>query len=417
MKHICEKKTPFTKQQIEELIKKYPTPFYIYDESAIRKNVQNVYKAFSWVPQFKNYFAVKGLPNHKILKILAEEQCGADCSSLGELVLAKRAGITGENIMFSSNDTPAIEFKKARELEAIINFDDIRHIEFFEKNVGPLPDIISLRYNPGDMKKGNAIIGDPKEAKYGLTHKQIFEGYKILQEKRVKRFGLHTMMVSNEQNINSYLETIDIFFSLAGEIYKKLGITFEFLNVGGGLGIPYKPQDQPLDIQKISRGMRGLYHEKVLRSGHPEVPIVMESARYITGPFGYLVSKVLHEKNTYKKYLGLDACMANLMRPAIYGAYHHISVLGKETSPQNCMYDVTGSLCENNDKFAIDRKLPHVQIGDILVIHDAGAHGHAMGFQYNAKLRSAEFLLKKNRTFEMIRRAETLDDYFATLSF
>lgn len=411
------KTLPFNKTQIQTLIKKYPTPFYIYDEEALRKNVRNLYETFSWVKDFKNYFAVKALPNPSILKVLKEEGGGADCSSLGELEMAQMVGLSGTDIMFTSNDTPESEFKRAKELGAIINFDDISHIKFFEEKVGALPELVCLRYNPGSLKEGNDIIGKPQEAKYGLTHEQMFEAYAMLQKKGVKRFGLHTMVASNEIQADYFMETINILFSLAGEIYEKLGIEFEFINIGGGFGIPYRPEQESLDIQKISTQMQKSYQEKLISKGHREVQIVMESGRYITGPYGYLVSKVLHKKETYKNYIGLDACMANLMRPALYGVYHHITVLGKQDLALDRVYDVTGSLCENNDKFAIDRNLPEIEIGDILVIHDAGAHGHAMGFQYNAKLRSAEFLLKKDGNFEMIRRAEKLDDYFATLDF
>ena len=412
-----KKTLPFTKSQIESLASQYPTPFYIYDEKAIRENVRHLYKTFSWVKGFKNYFAVKALPNPSILQVLKEEGCGADCSSLGELFLAERVGLQGEEIMFTSNDTPIEDFKKATELGAIINFDDISHIQFYEENVGSLPELVCFRYNPGPLKSGNAIIGEPKEAKYGLTTKQIFEAYRICKSKGVQRFGLHTMVCSNEINADYFIETIDILFSLAREIFEKEGIVFDFINIGGGLGIPYKEEENRLDIEKISTAMQALYKTNFIDSGHGDCRIVMESGRYITGPYGYLVSRVLHKKETYKDYIGLDACMANLMRPGMYGAYHHISVLGKEEAPKTHLYDVTGSLCENNDKFAIDRLLPEIEIGDLVVIHDAGAHGHAMGFQYNAKLRSAEFLMTENGDFKMIRRAETLDDYFATLNF
>ncbi len=411
------KKLPFNKKQMDELSKKYPTPFYIYDEKEIRKNVKNLYKTFSWVNGFKNYFAVKALPNPSILSILREEGCGADCSSLGELFLSQKSNISGENIMFTSNDTPVEDFKKAHELGAIINFDDISHIDFYEKNVAKLPEIVCFRYNPGYLKDGNEIIGQPKDAKYGLTTEQIFEAYRICKKKGVKRFGLHTMVCSNEINPEYFLETIKLLFSLARDTFKKEGIVFEFINIGGGLGIPYKEPEKKLDIEKISKGMKILYNESLIQEGHPELKIFMESGRYITGPYGYLVSRVRHKKEIYKNYIGVDASMSNLMRPGIYGAYHHITVLGKENMKNNKTYDVTGSLCENNDKFAIDRKLPEINVGDLLVVHDVGAHGHAMGFQYNAKLRSAEFLLKENKEFEMIRRAENLNDYFSTLNF
>ncbi len=411
------KEIPFSKSQIEELTKDYPTPFHVYDEMAIRENVRNLYKMFSWVKDFKNYFAVKGLPNPHIMQILKEEKNGADCSSFGELLLAEKVGLSGEDIMVTSNDTTIEEYKKATELGAIINFDDISHIKFYEDNVGKLPELVCFRYNPGPLKGGNAIIGEPKEAKYGLTTEQMFEAYKICKEKGVKRFGLHTMVCSGETNEDYFVETIDILFSLAQELYQKEGIIFDFINIGGGIGIPYLPNKKRVDVQYISEKMHKLYKEKLINNGHPEFKIIMELSRYITGPYGYLVTKVLHEKNTYKDYIGLDSCMADLMRPALYGAYHHISILGKENETLTHTYDVTGSLCENNDKFAIDRKMSKINIGDILVIHDTGAHGHAMGFNYNAKLRSAEFLLKPDGSFQMIRRAETYDDYFATLDF
>jgi len=411
------KNIPFTKSQIQSLTEKYPTPFYVYDKKAIVKNARELYEIFSWVKGFKNYFAVKGLPNPSILELLKNQGHGADCSSLGEMILAEKVGLVGEEIMITSNDTTVAEYEKAAEIGAIINFDDISHIKFYEKNVGKLPELVCFRYNPGPLKGGNAIIGEPKEAKYGLTTDQMFEAYRICKSKGVKRFGMHTMVCSGEMNEDYFVETIDILFSLAGEIYEKEGIIFDFINIGGGIGIPYLPNKPRVNVQYISDKMKKLYQEKLINKGHPEFKIVMELSRYITGPYGYLVTTVLHEKNTYKDYIGVDACMANLMRPALYGAYHHISILGRGNEPVDHKYDITGSLCENNDKFAINRMMPKINIGDILVIHDAGAHGHAMGFQYNAKLRSAEFLLKKDGSFEMIRRAETYDDYFATLNF
>ena len=410
-----EKVLPFTKLQIEKIKKKFPTPFHIYDEKAIRENARKFKQAFSWIPGFKNFFAVKACPNPSILSILKEEGFGADCSSLPELMLSEKVGIVGENIMFTSNDTPAIEYKKAKEIKAIINLDDISHINFLEKNAG-IPELICFRYNPGPLRQGNIIIGNPAEAKYGFTKEQLFEGYKIMKEKGVKRFGLHTMIISNELNPNYFAETARMLFELVVEISKKLGIKFEFVNLGGGIGIPYKPEQNPVDLKVISDGIKKAYNELIVANGY-SLKIYMECGRFITGPYGYLVSTVLHKKNIYKQYVGLDACMANLMRPALYGAYHHITILGKENSPRDHVYDVTGSLCENNDKFAIDRKLPEINIGDILVIHDAGAHGYAMGFNYNGKLRSAELLLKENGDVELIRRAETPDDYFATLKF
>ncbi len=414
---MVQKILPFSFEQIEALAQKYPTPFYIYDEQAIRENVRQLYKTFDWVKGFQNYFAVKALPNPSILQILKEEGCGMDCSSLGELVLSEKIGVNGENIMFTSNDTPIEDYEKARDLGAIVNFDDISHIEYYEENIGPLPELVCFRYNPGPFKGGNAIIGEPKEAKYGLTTDQIVEAYRICKEKGVKRFGLHTMVCSNEINADYFIETIALLFSLARDIFKETGVHFDFINIGGGLGIPYRTEQQRLDIIKISEGMKLFYHKYLIGEGHPDCRIVMESGRYITGPYGYLVGKTIHKKETYKNYVGLDACMANLMRPGMYDAYHHISVMGKENAPLDYRYDVTGSLCENNDKFAIDRDLPEIEIGDYVVMHDAGAHGHAMGFQYNAKLRCAEFLMTPESEFKMIRRAETLDDYFATLEF
>jgi diaminopimelate decarboxylase len=407
---------PFTKTQIERIIEKYPTPFHIYDERAIRENAKALNKAFAWAEGFREYFAVKAAPNPFLLKIFQKEHLGADCSSLPELLLAERCGITGEDIMFSSNDTPAGEFKKARELGAVINLDDLSHIGFLEQHAG-LPDLISVRYNPGSLRSGNTIIGEPKEAKYGFTREQLFEGYRVLKEKGVRRFGLHTMVASNCLEAPYFVETARMLFELVAELSAAIGINFDFVNIGGGVGIPYRPDQNPVDLNQISEGIRQAY-EKIIRANglHP-LKLFMECGRCMTGPYGYLVTTVLHLKDTYKKYVGLDACMANLMRPALYGAYHHISVLGKETAPCVCRYDVTGSLCENNDKFAIDRMLPEIGIGDILVIHDAGAHGHAMGFNYNGKLRSAELLLRENGDVLQIRRSETVEDYFATLDF
>ncbi|MBC9783090.1 diaminopimelate decarboxylase [Heliobacterium chlorum] len=411
------KTLPFTKEQLEDMIAQYPTPFHIYDEKAIRKNVRNLLAAFAWAPGFKEYFAVKATPNPYLMKILKEEGVGADCSSIAELMLAEKVGLSGEEIMFSSNNTPAFEYQKAFDMGAVINLDDITHIEYLEKHVG-LPEFVSFRYNPGPLLKGgNVIIGMPEEAKYGLTRDQLFEGYQILKEKGVKRFGLHTMVISNELNSDSFIETANMMLDLVVDIYKKLDIRIEFVNFGGGIGIPHRPEQKPVDLDYVGEGVRKVYEEKILANGLEPVRIAMECGRMITGPYGYLVTQAIHKKNIYKRYIGVDACMANLMRPAIYGAYHHITVVGKENEPHDEIYDVVGSLCENNDKFAVDRKLPRIEDGDILVIHDAGAHGHAMGFNYNGKLRSAELLLKPDGTVEMIRRAETVEDYFATLDF
>ncbi|MEM4326063.1 MAG: diaminopimelate decarboxylase [Candidatus Pacearchaeota archaeon] len=407
---------PLTKGEVLEIIKRYNTPFYMYDERAIRENARLFNEAFSILPGFKNYFAVKALPNPFIMKILKECGMGADCSSLAELVLAERVGIMGDEIMFTSNDTPENEFIKAKELEAIINLDDITHIDFLERCAG-LPDIICFRYNPGPLKKGNFILGNPIEAKYGLTREQMIEAYRIAKAKGVKRFGIHSMVASNELNPYYFIETARILFELVYEVYKKTGVKIEFVNLGGGIGIPYKPNEKPVDYNIISQGVKEEYEKILLQNDFNLKNIFMECGRVITGPYGYLVTRVLHLKNTYKKYVGCDACMANLMRPGMYGAYHEISVLGKENEEPTTKYDVTGSLCENNDKFAIDRMLPKIEIGDILIIHDAGAHGHSMGFNYNGKLRSAELLLRMDGSILEIRRAETIEDYLKTIDF
>jgi diaminopimelate decarboxylase len=410
------KSLPFSKAQMEKIIQKYPTPFHIYDQQAIQNNARDLLKHFDWAPGFKEYFAVKATPNPYIIKTVHEEGFGVDCSSLTELILAEKSGLSGEDIMFSSNDTPAEEFQKARELGAIINLDDISHITFLEEQAG-LPELISFRYNPGPLRKGNAIIGVPEEAKYGFTKAQLFEGYRILKEKGIQRFGLHTMVASNELHPHYFIETAKMLFELVVELSQQLGIRFELINLGGGIGIPYKPDQKTIDLGMISHGIRKEYERLITANGLQPLRITMECGRYITGPYGYLVSTVLHKKEIYRNYVGLDACMANLMRPGIYGAYHHITVLGKEDWPLDHIYDVTGSLCENNDKFAINRSLPLIERGDLIVIHDTGAHGHAMGFNYNGKLRSAELMLKPDGTVELIRRAETVDDYFATLDF
>ena len=413
---MTEKRLPFTRAQLEEILAAHPTPFHIYDERGIRENARALKKAFSWAEGFREFFAVKACPNPHILRIMKEEGFGADASSLPELVLAERVGLAGERVMFTSNDTPSAEYVKAKTLGAIINLDDISHIDFVQRHAG-LPDLISFRYNPGPLRGGNAIIGKPEEAKYGFTRAQLFEGYREARDKGVRRFGLHAMIVSNELNLDYHLETARMLFDLAAEISRELGIRFEFVNLGGGIGIPYRPEQTAIDLAALSQGVREAYEEKVRARGLHPLKIYMENGRAITGPYGHLVSRVLHLKSTYKEYVGLDASMANLMRPAFYGAYHHITVMGREESPLDHTYDVTGSLCENNDKFAIDRKLPKIEVGDVVVIHDTGAHGHAMGFNYNGKLRSAELLLKADGAVEKIRRAETIDDYFATLEF
>ena len=411
---MTDKKFPISKEQLSEIIRRYPTPFHIYDEHAIRENLRGLQKAFSWAPRFQEFFAVKATPNPRIVKILSEEGAGTDCSSLAELCISEMAGVAGERIMLTSNVTPAEEFQKARELGAIINLDDITHIEYLENCAG-LPDCLSFRYNPGNLIEGNDIIGKPEEAKYGLTKEQLFEAYRMARDKGVKRFGLHTMVISNELRPDAFAYTATLMFRLATELRERLGIQVEFVNLGGGIGIPYRPEETPVDLKLVGASIQKAYNDILLPAGMGNVGLAMESGRAMTGPAGWLVARVLHEKHIYKDYIGLDACMANLMRPALYGAYHHITVVGKETAPCDHIYDVTGSLCENNDKFAIDRELPAIEIGDILVFHDTGAHGHAMGFNYNGKLRSAELLLKEDGTVELIRRAETLDDYFATL--
>jgi diaminopimelate decarboxylase len=407
---------PFSKEKIAEVIKEFPTPFHIYDEKGIIEYADKFNSAFSWNRGFKEFYAIKAAPNPYLMKILKAQGFGIDCSSMAELLLAEKMGMRGEEIMFTSNDTPVEEFKKAMELGAVINFDDISHIQFMEKHVG-LPELVCFRYNPGALKDGNVIIGNPEDSKYGFTREQLFEGYKILKEKGVKRFGIHTMVASNELDTNYFSETAEIVFDLVAEISQKLNISFEFANLGGGIGIPYKNEHKPVDLELMSNGIRNLYDKIIIGNGLKPLKVYFESGRAITGPFGYLVSTVLHIKETYKKYIGLDSSMHNLMRPALYGAYHHVTVLGKEGQPCSSIYDVTGSLCENNDKFAINRLLPETQPGDIVVIHDTGAHGHSMGFNYNGKLRSAELLLRGNGDVVEIRRAETIEDHFVTLDF
>lgn len=414
---MSEKTFPLSALELQTLTEKYETPFYLYDEKAIRENIRRFTKAFSIFPDFKEHFAVKACPNPYILKILQSEGCGADCSSLPELILAENAGIAGEDVMFTSNETPAKEYIYANLKGNIINLDDITHIPFLEKTLGFLPEILSFRYNPGPLKEGNAIIGKPEEAKYGLTEEQIFEAYKICKEKGVKRFGLHTMVASNELNPDYFVETATLLFNLAAAVKEKVGITFEFVNLGGGLGIPYKPGDKAVDYDYIARGIREAYDVIVVPAGLDPLKIYWECGRPITGPYGWLVTRAIHEKHIYRDYIGVDASMADLMRPGMYGAYHEVTVSGKENAPKNKVYDVVGSLCENCDKFAVQRQLPEIQIGDLLIIHDAGAHGRAMGFNYNAKLRCGELLLRQDGSVVEIRRRETIDDYFATLDF
>jgi diaminopimelate decarboxylase len=408
---------PLTKSQLEDLSKQYPTPFYLYDEKAIRENAGRLRKAFSVFPGYKEHFAVKALPNPFILKILFQEGLGADCSSLPELLLADMAGMKNEDIMLTSNETPAGEYVKARELGAVINLDDFTHIDFLERSAG-LPDLVSCRYNPGPLKEGNAIIGKPEEAKYGFTREQLIEGYRLLKQKGVKRFGLHTMVASNELSLDYHLETGRLLFELAVEIKDKTGVILEFVNLGGGLGIPYRPEQEAVSWEALASGLKKIYDEILSPRGLSGIAVRTEYGRPITGPYGWLVSRAIHTKSIYREYIGLDACMADLMRPALYGAYHHITIPGKENAPAAGTYDVVGSLCENNDKFAVQRKLPKISVGgdgDFVVIHDAGAHGRAMGFNYNGKLRCGELLLRPDGSVVRIRRAETVEDYFATL--
>jgi diaminopimelate decarboxylase len=409
------KRLPFTAARIAQIAERYPTPFHLYDEAAIRANARRLTAAFADIHGFREFFAVKALPNPFILSILRDEGFGADCSSLPELVLAERVGLRGEQIMFTSNDTPAEEFAKARALGAIVNLDDLSHLPFLEQYAG-LPELLCFRYNPGPLKKGNAIIGHPEEAKYGFTREQLFTGYREAREKGVSRFGLHTMVASNELDPQYFVETAGLLFDLVAEISEALQIRFEFVNIGGGIGIPYRPEQEAVSYERVADGIRAAYQARIVARGLSPLKLYLECGRVITGPYGYLVSRVRHVKRIYKDYVGLDACMANLMRPGLYGAYHHITVPGKEERPHDRTYDVTGSLCENNDKFAIDRMLPAIAPGDLLVIHDTGAHGHAMGFNYNGKLRSAELLLRESGEVVEIRRAETMADHFATLN-
>jgi diaminopimelate decarboxylase len=419
---MSQKYFPLDKAALEEIARQYPTPFYIYDEIGIIENVRRIKAAFSVFPSYKNHFAVKALPNPYILKILAAEGFGADCSSYPELLLADMAGIKGEDIMLTSNETPASEYKAAKKLGAVINLDDYTHIEFLEKTAG-LPELVSMRYNPGPLKEGNAIIGKPEEAKYGFTYERLIDGYKILKEKGVKRFALHTMVASNELSVPYHVETAHMLFELAVEIKEKTGVRLEFLDLGGGVGIPYKPEQEAVDYQVLVSGIQKAYNEIIKPAGLDPLAIRTEWGRTVTGSYGWLVSRAIHKKEIYRNYIALDACMADLMRPALYGAYHHITVAGKENEPLSETYDVVGSLCENNDKFAIQRKLPKIEVsanaeggaGDLVIIHDSGAHGRAMGFNYNGKLRCGELLLRADGSIVQIRRAETVEDYFATL--
>ena len=411
-------KKPFvTKEKVEEIVKTYPTPFHIYDEKGIRENAKAVKEAFAWNPGFKEYFAVKATPNPFLIKILHEYGCGTDCSSMTELMLSKAMGITGEDVMFSSNDTPFEEYTYAKELGAIINLDDITHIDFCEEACGgKLPETMSCRFNPGGVfQMSNGIMDNPGDAKYGLTTEQMFEAYEILMKKGVKYFGMHAFLASNTVTNEYYPQLAGQMFKLAVELHEKTGADIRFINLSGGVGIPYKPDQTPNDIRMIGEGVRKVYEEILVPAGMGDVAIYTEMGRFMMGPYGQLVTKAIHEKHTHKEYIGVDACAVNLMRPAMYGSYHHITVLGKEETVCDHKYDVTGSLCENNDKFAIDRMLPEIEMGDYLVIHDTGAHGYAMGYNYNGKLKSAELLLKEDGSVQLIRRAETPKDYFATL--
>ena len=409
-------KKPFvTKEKLEEIAREYPTPFHLYDEKGIRENAKALKEAFAWNKGYREYFAVKATPNPFLIKILQDYGCGCDCSSYTELMLSDAVGATGEDIMFSSNDTPAEDFRLADRLGAIINLDDITHIEFLERALGHIPETISCRYNPGGIFKiSNDIMDNPGDAKYGMTTEQIFEAFKILKAKGAKEFGIHAFLASNTVTNEYYPMLARVLFELAVRLQKETGAHIKFINLSGGIGIPYKPDQEPNDIRVIGEGVRKVYEELLVPAGMGDVALYTELGRFMLGPYGCLVTRAIHEKHTYKEYIGVDACAANLMRPAIYGAYHHITVMGKESEPCDHVYDVTGSLCENNDKFAVDRHLPKIDIGDLLVIHDAGAHGFSMGYNYNGKLRSAEVLLREDGSTQLIRRAETPKDYFAT---
>ena len=412
-------KKPFvTAEQLEDIAARYPTPFHLYDAQGIRENARRLKAAFSWNPGYREYFAVKATPTPAILKILQEEGCGCDCSSLTELMMAERIGSVGENIMFSSNETPAEDYRLAAKLGATINLDDITHVDFLEKTIGYIPKRIGCRFNPGgDFVLENEIMDTPQEAKYGMTREQLIEAFKYMKQKGVKHFGIHAFLASNTVANEYYPALARILFKLAVELEEKTGAHVAFVNLSGGVGIPYRPDQTENDIMAIGEGVRKKFEEILVPAGMGDVAIFTEMGRFTTGPYGALVATAIHEKHIYKEYIGLDACAANLMRPAMYGAYHHITVLGKEDAPCDHKYDVVGGLCENNDKFAVDRMLPKIDIGDIIYIHDTGAHGSAMGYNYNGKLRSAEVLLCEDGSHRLIRRAETPRDYFATLDF
>lgn len=410
------KKEPFvTKEQIEEIVKTYPTPFHLYDEKGIRENAKAVKEAFAWNPGFREYFAVKATPNPFILNILKEYDCGCDCASQTELMLADSQRFDGKHIMFSSNDTPAYEYKFADKIGAIINLDDFTHIDFLEKTIGKIPETISCRYNPGGVfKMSNGIMDNPGDAKYGFTTEQLFEGFKILKEKGAKNFGIHAFLASNTVTNEYYPMLAKQLFEVAVKLKEEVGCHISFINLSGGVGVNYTPDQEPNDIRVIGEGVHKVYDEILVPAGMGDVAIYTEMGRFMLAPYGCLVTQAIHEKHTHKEYIGVDACAVNLMRPAMYGAYHHITVLGKDNSVCDHKYDVTGSLCENNDKFAVDRMLPKIDMGDYLVIHDTGAHGYSMGYNYNGKLKSAELLLKEDGSVQLIRRAETPKDYFAT---
>lgn len=417
-------KTPFvTKEQLEAITAQYPTPFHLYDEKGIRENARRLKDAFAWNPGFREYFAVKATPTPAILKLLHEEGCGLDCSSLTELMLTERCGVAGEEIMFSSNDTPPEEFVLADQLKATINLDDFTHIDFLKDTIGYIPETISCRYNPGgtfaigESEEGFQVMDNPGDAKFGFTRSQLTEGFKKLKAMGAKRFGIHAFLASNTLSNEYYPALAGILFETAVELQRETGCEIAFINLSGGVGIPYRPEQSDNDITAIGAGVRARYEEILVPAGMGDVAIYAELGRFMLGPYGCLATRATHFKHTYKEYVGVDACAANLMRPAMYGAYHHITVMGKETAPHDHKYDVTGSLCENNDKFAVDRMLPEIERGDLLVIHDTGAHGFAMGYNYNGRLRSAELLLREDGSVEQIRRAETPEDYFATVKW
>ncbi len=408
-----KKEVPFTREEAALWRESYPTPFYVYDEEAIRNTALSLREAFGWAPGYREYFAVKALPNPEILRILHDCGCGADCASISEVTLCRRIGMSGEEIIFTSNETTAEEYRTAKEAGAILNLDDITHIDFVEEVCG-LPDTVCLRYYPGQFRIANGIMGKQYDAKFGMTPEQVLEACRILKQKGVRRFGLHAMLASCSLEESYYPCLAEELFSFAVKVREKTGVSFELIDLAGGIGIPYRPEEKKVDILAVGEAVRKVY-ERILTPAGLSPRLATELGRFVTGPHGYLVTSVLHHKHTYKEYVGVDATACNLMRPAMYGAYHHITVLGKENLPEDTVVDVVGSLCENNDKFAVDRPLPAVERGDLLVIHDAGAHGYSMGYNYNGKLRCAEFLLRRGHTLQMIRRAETLNDYFATL--